>query len=218
MKKLATAAFTVLAFAAVSTPTAYAQDTIDWGEKQFYGIFEAHGAVWDFLFGGGGSIGLEFASKDIFIGFGARSGFSGWIGEDSLDWEYTDMTWDNDIWIPIRISDSCTLYGGVGVNYHDMECEGLVESKSYYRNGRYRRYTYQLKTVTYSHGGNMDTQAWFAGARWRVKDGFFVFGEYRQTRGTIEMETSDLEYRSELRTMKVDMDKSCVLFGAGVLF
>lgn len=206
--------------AAVLVPSfAIAQEPIDWEERQGCFLLEAHGGVWDFLYGGGGSMGFEIASKDILVGIGARSGFSGWVGEDDHNWDYTDMTWDNDVWIPLRLPDySLTLYGGIGVTLHDMECEGLVESSSYYRSGRTRRYTYSLKTVDYSHGANTSTHAWFVGLRWRVNDHFFLFGEYRQTRGTIEMSTNDLDSYSKYKDLVVDMDQSCFLFGFGGAF
>ena len=218
MKRLFATALVVYSIATIAPSATLADDMVDWSERQAYGLVEGHGAIWDFLGGGGGSIGFELCSKDFLIGFGARSGFSFWAGEDDLNWDYTDSTWDNDIWIPVRISDSVVLYGGIGVTLHDMECEGLVESSSYYRNGRTRRYSYELKTVTYSHGANMDTQAWFLGIRWRFQDRFFAFGEYRRTRGMIEMSTNELRNDSKWKSIEVDMDQSCFMFGFGLVF
>ena len=192
--------------------------SVDWSEKEFFALIGAQGSFSDFMCGGGVSFAVEFASTDIYVGLGARTGFNGWAGSDDLNWDYTDMTWDNDVWIPLRLSDEVTLYGGAGVTLHDMECKGLVESTSSSRSGRTRRYSWELKTVTYSHEPSMATHSWFIGLRWRVEDHWFVFAEFRQSSGTIEMSTDELGYYSKLKTIEADMDRSYVTVGLGGAF
>lgn len=223
--KLKTTLFPGLMTAAVllCAPIASAQggqydwDNIDWEEKQGYALLDAYGGGWDFLYGFGGHFGLEACSKTFRLGLGARTGFSFWAGEDDLNWDYSDFCWDNDVWIPLRITDAVTLYGGIGVTLHDMDCDGLVESQSYYRNGRSYRYRYQLKTVTYISETPSDNQVWFVGLRMRFEH-YFLFGEYRRTSGEIELTTDDLSYNSKLKTMKLDMDQSQFYIGAGIVF
>ena len=218
MKKLATAALSALALATILPSSAKADYTEPWFDKPYYGAFEAYGAGWDFLYGGGLSLGIDLVAKDYVIGIGARSGFGFWAGSDGSNGDYTDETWDNDVMLELWVSDYVILYGGVGITFHLMENDRLVESESYNRRGRSWRYTYQLKTVRYESGAATDTQVWFAGARCRVQDHFFIFAEYRQTSGTIEMTTDDLDYHSKLREIELDMDASCFMIGVGWLF
>jgi opacity protein-like surface antigen len=156
--------------------------------------------------------------KSLHFGIGARSGFSGFAGTDGDEWDVKDMTWDNDVYIPVRLTDNLTLYGGIGVTLHDCEYEGLVQSESYSRRGRSWRYTYSLKTVRYSHGACADTSYWFGGLRFRPAENFFVFGEYRRTSGTLDMETGDLPSSSKYKTLEADFEGNCFVAGVGVLF
>lgn len=190
---------------------------IDWAEKEFFALLEVHGLAWNALYGGGVSLGLEYVNSTVHFGIGARSGFGGFAGTDD-DWDVKDMTWDNDIFIPVRLTDALTVYGGVGVTLHDCEYSGLVQSESTSRNGRSWRYTYSLKTVHYSHGACADTSYCFGGLRWRAADNVFVFGEYRRTTGTLELSTSELSPHSKLKDLEADFDGNYFAFGVGLLF
>lgn len=190
----------------------------DWADKEFFLALEAHGLAWNSLYGGGGTLALEYVNSIVHFGIGARSGFGGFAGTDGDEWDVRDMTWDNDVYIPVRLTDTLTVYGGIGVTLHDCEYEGLVQSESYRRSGRSMRYTYSLKTVRYSHGAGADTSYCFGGVRFRPSENFFVFGEYRKTSGTLEMETSDLPASSKYKTLEADFEGNCFIAGVGVLF
>lgn len=190
---------------------------IDWAEKELFAVLGVHGLAWNALFGGGATFGLEYVNSSAHVGIGARTGISGFAGTDD-DWDVKDMAWDNDVFIPIRVTDELTLYGGVGVTLHDCKYSGLVQSESYSRNARSWKYTYSLKTVHYSHGGCADTTYWFGGLRWRTADNLFFFGEYRRTAGTLELSTGELSTYSKYKDLEADFDGNYFAVGMGWLF
>lgn len=244
MKTLSTAALAAITVAATipalaladdsnfyTSSSNYSWDDDSWLQKSVFGYFEAFGGVWDFvpsgdfkssdevLSGGGLSLGFDVVSKEYLIGAGARSGFGFWVGSLSdYELDFTDFTWDIDVMLELRLTDFLTLYGGVGITYHIMEADGVVESYNYYRSGRYRRYHWEEKTVTWETESSSDNHAWFVGARFRLVSHFFIFVEYRKTRGTLELTTDELSYNSALRTIKVDLNSDCYIGGIGLLF
>ena len=134
------------------------------------------------------------------------------------NWDVRDFTWDNDLYVPIRLTDRLTAYGGAGVTFHDCEYEGLVESESFYRKGGSWKYTYTLKTVHYTHGANAKTSYLVGGFRFRATDTLFFFAEYRRTSGTLEMSTKDLRDSSPYKRLDAYFGGNYFATGVGWMF
>lgn len=205
------------AMAALPAAAQYAGDEIDWAEKQGFGVLAGHGFVWNEIYGGGGTFAIEYVNSIVHFGLGARSGFAWGAGTDE-DWDVEGSTWDSDVYIPVRLTDWLTIYGGVGITYHDCEYKGLVETQTYTKKGNTRKYTYTLKTVTYSHNKPADTSYGFGGIRIRVANHLFFFGEYHKTTGSIDMYARSLSRYSEYKTLEADFDGNYFSFGVGLLF
>lgn len=201
-----------------SSSSATSQDRADWNEKELFVALGAHALGWNSLYGGGATLALEYVNSTVHFGIGVRSGFGVCAGTDGDEWDVTDETWDSDVYIPIRLTENITVYGGIGVTLHDCEYEGLVQSESYRRSGRSWRYNYTLKTVHYTHGACADTSYAFGGIRIRPADNVFFFGEYRNTSGTLELSTSDLPESSKYKNLEADFGGNCFVLGVGVMF
>lgn len=211
------ATFLSAALFAVSAATASADDATDyrfeyaggnaseWWRKEKFGYLEGFYAplkLKDFdetVPGGGGAIAGEYVNKDTHFGLGGRFGMVYGL-LDSIKHErfgYLDLLAVNlglDVYVPVRPVDFLTLYAGGGFAYQGLD-------------------------FTADNGGTIKggdlTGSLFAGGRLRWFH-IYVFGEYRQQFGEVEIEATLTNFQHYEE--KIDVSGGIFRAGAGFVF
>ncbi len=213
-------AFTVslAALCAAAPFAATADDDILPAEKQngygivdfWYSQFDKHDLDLD---GGGYRIGGEVVDPSLLVGIGGRFGMGLYFGgkenrggttvEDPVAIDFM-----LDAYVPFRVSEFVTLYGGVGAT-------GFTESWKQKRSVRSGRWVYTA-TDDWESDGFPVLFAAFAGIRLRYEN-VFAFAEYRNDF------KKDVDYEVTInggRTDTVSREMGCgrVFVGLGVEF
>ena len=198
-----------LASAALAGDFDFDLESNDWWQKE--GFFNIEGYYTQLQLkdygetmpGGGGAIGAEYVNKDSHFGIGGRASLA-WVMKGSIyDQTFSYLDVDDrllglDLYIPVRLADFLTVYGGGGGTLHGM-------------------------TLTADNGGEMNshgdgaiTSSLFAGVRLRYGHVYF-FGEYRSEFGDVKVTYQTYAFDG---IHKRDVDVSCSTFrvGAGVVF
>lgn len=168
----------------------------EWWEKQGYFFAEGYYTQLQELKGGGGAAGGEYVNNVVHFGAGARMSL-GYLMHDYDEGDVTDTLIGFDLYMPIRINDAITVYGGGGVNVHNLEFE--LDGGGPMSTG----------------DGDRITENAFAGLRWRYQH-MYVFGEYRHEFGDVRVHFDTYGGNREYR--KVNMSDDRFLVGAGFVF
>lgn len=207
---------TMLAAAALSAGgAAFAGDfdfdmgATDWWQKEGFFLIEGYYTqlqLKDYeetMQGGGGAIGGEYVNNASHFGFGARFSLA-LVRLDSVkdqEFGYLDVD-DNllglDVYIPIRLADWVTVYGGAGGTWHGMELTA--------DNGGSMK----------SHGDGAFTGSVFAGIRLRYSH-VFVFGEYRAESGDVKVTYQTYAFDG-VHSKDIDVSGNRFCIGAGLVF
>lgn len=176
------------------------------------------------LSGGGISPGLEYINEKTHWGVGARILVGFQFGDEELEHlapmlaqesatpqsqcDIHDVACGLDLYVPARLFDWLTVYGGGGVAFHAMTIE----------------FDYDLPTswgwIGRKYEGESDfpdciTGSFFAGGRLHVAEHFFLFGEYRRVAGDVKIEFDE---ESAGDGFTYDMSGNRFLVGVGVYF
>lgn len=199
----------LLASAALAGDFDYDLDPNEWWQKE--GFFNVEGFYTQLQLkdydetvpGGGGSIGGEYVNKDFHFGIGGRAGMA-WVMLDSLHdptfgyLDFDDVLMSLDLYVPVRLTDFLTVYGGGGGTLHGMsfmaDNGGEMES----------------------HGDGAMTSSLFAGVRLRYSH-VFIFGEYRAEFGDVKVTYQTYAFDG-IHKRDVDVSGSTFRAGAGVVF
>ena len=182
----------------------------EWWEKEgfflgeaFYTQFKPKYGPGDFdkpLIGGGAGLGGEFVNSDLHFGYGGRISLS-WLMQDYKGYSADDNIFGFDAHIPVRISNSLTLYGGAGINYHSLS---LLMDKGG-----------EIKPVG---SGHRTTENVFVGLRWRFLEHAHVFCEYRREFGKVQIGYHTYQYGNDIQRLDIDMACNRIVAGLGVTF
>ena len=205
--RLATAL--LLASALLSAPMSQASDDEDWLNKSGFGFFEGFYTSLRDYHGGGYAMGGEYANRTIPWGIGGKLNLSMLFGSEDTSQFYTkgdsdvsDVFGGADIYLLARAMDVVTLYGGCGVNFHNLE------------------YTFDNnETIGPDGTGHRTTENVFFGARWVFWKHGYLFAEYRREFGEVQVVEDVSTRRGTTRfRYNVDMSDNRVVIGLGALF
>lgn len=184
--------------------------------KEGWGMIDGYFTPYEHMTGGGASFSLEWIDDDWRVGLGGRVGVSFMKGDDG-DFDIESDILDLDIHIPVRLADWLIAYGGIGLEAFNMEYSYVIPGTFRYQsNGQY--YTKNGKKITYTSETPSSLTTLYAGLRFLITDNFYLYGEYHQDSGSISMNGSGSYVSGVARDMKVDMDNSRYVLGAGFCF
>lgn len=179
-------------------------------------MIDGYFTPYEHMTGGGASFSLEWIDDDWRVGLGGRVGVSFMKGDDG-DFDIESDILDLDIHIPVRLADWLIAYGGIGLEAFNMEYSYVIPGTFRYQsNGQY--YTKNGKKITYTSEKPSSLTTLYAGLRFLITDNFYLYGEYHQDSGSISMNGSGSYVSGVARDMKVDMDNSRYVLGAGFCF
>lgn len=212
MKKLVPA---ILAAAAIMATPAFAENADDihltedeWWQKEGFFLSQVNYMQYKVkdlgkpMQGGGFGVGGEYVNPDMHIGYGGMFSFN-WTMQDYTHYKADDRLIALDFFIPARISNSLTVYGGVGGTMHGFDLE--------WDDG----YGWNMSGEQWKNDGVAVTWSAHVGFRWRFFGHTYLFGEYRREFGKIDMVCKNYHYLNG-RNIKDEMDMSGNHFLAGL--
>ena len=184
----------------------------EWWQKQGFGYMQVYYTQYkakylvDPMYGGGFAMGGEYVNDDVHVGIGGRFLLS-WVMMDEKGYSANDRQIGLDLYVPVRISSSLTLYGGGGGTLHGFDLD-FDDDSGYFGGDKWHQD--QLVATTSA----------FAGLRWRFYNHLMVFAEDRREFGEIKMVCENYEWTSDYShpKMKIDMAGNRFFAGVGVTF
>lgn len=206
---VAGAALSIGAAAMADDDFAYDFNAAEWWQKEGFGYLELFYSPmkpdgWsEGMDGGGFGLAGEYVNNVTHFGIGGRFSYSFFLdGAMRIDpfgkLDVDDNLLGLDVYVPVRLADFCTVYAGGGGYIH-----GLTLTAD--NNGKME-----------SHGKNAFTGSLFAGMRLRWQH-LFVFGEYRQDFGDVEV-SYQLQVYDGKHYRDIEMDNGRFLAGLGLVF
>ena len=184
----------------------------EWWKKEGFGFVQGYYTQYKIkdlgkpMQGGGFAIGGEYVNEDAHLGIGGALSFS-WTMQDYTGYKANEFLFGFDLHVPLRVSNSLTVYVGGGGTMHGFDLDfddewGVFGGDKWHNDGA---------SVT----GDA-----FVGFRWRYLEHAYVFGEYRREFGKIDMVCENYEWTRDFSHPKdeYDMSGNRFLAGIGILF